>query len=245
MRNRHEGIEARRHKVVERDQGIKCEHATASALAPSMPRPHSVPPCLRACLLPRAPWRTIPTRFLQNEPSCHYGSLPSGLSTQEPNPPVQNKPTNPHSRLKIQAFNPAPGKTNPSNPLSPSTRNSQPARAPRRTIPSRPCKTNPLTWRSLAHLASWRSAFPSHHQKLQNEAMCHSVPPAQTRHNLPKPATPRVLQFSLSRQSGSTFTRIFRNQHLLTGSCACSANVPLDSTRPSRPFLRLGGVGSV
>src|SRR5690242_8065678 len=58
--------------------------------------------------------------------------------------------------------------------------------APRRTIHRAHGKTNPPT---LASLASWRSAFPSHDQKLQNKAKCHPVTPAQTRHNLPKPAT--------------------------------------------------------
>ena len=60
-------------------------------------------------------------------------------------------------------------------------------RAPRRTMSSRQCETNPPPWRSLAHLASWRSRLPSPRAKTAKPSQ---VPPAQTCHNLPKPASP-------------------------------------------------------
>jgi hypothetical protein len=64
-------------------------------------------------------------------------------------------------------------------------------RAPRRTMPSRQCETNPPPRRSLAHLASWRFRLPVPSRK---NCKTKPSPPAQTRHNPPKPATTPGLQ---------------------------------------------------
>jgi hypothetical protein len=133
-RNSHEGIEARSHEVVAKAQGINWgrthPHPLPLSLVPT--------PCLRACVPsspPLPPSSSVPN-FQTNPPNCakslqlhnsaHQGapshSIPAKQTHRAPIrsplrvPRVQNKPTKPRSRLKIEDFAQSRAKTNPPNP---------------------------------------------------------------------------------------------------------------------------------